>query len=62
MNNPRGDRAMQRRDLSESRPREWIDNELVGCEFQDVRHRKRLRQLNDVLDRVVSFVESGLEC
>lgn len=23
----------------------WIDNEVVGCKFQDVRHGKRLRQL-----------------
>ena len=23
----------------------WIDNEVVGCEFPDVRHGKRLRQL-----------------
>jgi len=45
MKNPRGVRATQRRDVSESRSREWIDNEVVGCEFEDVRHRKRLRQL-----------------
>jgi hypothetical protein len=36
---------MQCRDFSESRSTEWIDNEMVGCEFEDVRHRKRLRQL-----------------
>lgn len=24
---------------------EWIDNEVVGCHFEDVRHRKRLRHL-----------------
>ena len=23
----------------------WIDNELMGCEFPDARHGKRLRQL-----------------
>ncbi len=34
---------MQGRDFPESR--EWIDNEMVGCEFDDVRHRKRLRHL-----------------
>lgn len=46
---------MQRRDSSESRSREWIDNEMVGCEFEDVRHRKRLRQLLEQLsDRVGS--------
>lgn len=36
-------RAVQGRDFSESR--EWIDNEMVGCEFDDVRHRERLLQL-----------------
>jgi hypothetical protein len=45
MKNPRGVRATQRRDFSVSRSREWIDNEVVGCEFDDDRHRKRLRQL-----------------
>ena len=45
MKNPRGVRATQRRDFSGSRSREWIDNEVVGCEFEDVRHRKRLRHL-----------------
>ena len=28
---------------------EWIDNEVVECEFQDVRHGKRLRQLLEQL-------------
>ena len=45
MKNPRGVRARQRRDFSESRSKDWIDNEVVGCEFEDVRHGKRLRQL-----------------
>jgi hypothetical protein len=27
----------------------WIDNEVVGCEFQDARHGKRLRQLLEQL-------------
>jgi len=46
---------MQRRDFSESRSREWIDNEMVGCEVEDVRHRKRLRQLLEQFsDRVGS--------
>jgi hypothetical protein len=27
----------------------WIENEVVGCEFPDVRHGKRLRQLLDQL-------------
>ena len=43
MKDPKVVRAVQGRDFSEYR--EWIDNEMVGCEFDDVRHRKRLRQL-----------------
>jgi hypothetical protein len=27
----------------------WIDNEVVGCDFEDVRHGKRLRQLLEQL-------------
>jgi hypothetical protein len=27
----------------------WIDNEVVGCQFQDLRHGKRLRQLLEQL-------------
>ena len=27
----------------------WIDNELMGCEFPDARHGKRLRQLLEQL-------------
>jgi hypothetical protein len=55
MSNPRGVRAVHRPDFSESRPREWIDNEMVGCQFEDVRHRKRLRQLLEQFsDRVGS--------
>jgi hypothetical protein len=34
---------------AESRSDEWIDNEVVGCEFEDVRHGKRLRQLLEQL-------------
>lgn len=49
MRNPRGVRATQRRDFSESQSREWIDNEVVGCEFEDVRHRKRPRHLLEQL-------------
>ena len=45
MKNPRSVRAKQCRDFSEPRSREWIDNEVVGCAFEDVRHRKRFRQL-----------------
>src|SRR5271157_5369580 len=55
MSNPRGVRAARRRDFSESRSREWIDDEMVGCEFEDVRHGKRLRQLLEQFsDRVGS--------
>ena len=44
---------MQRRDFSEYR--EWIDNEMVGCELDDIRHRKRLQHLLEHLsDRVGS--------
>lgn len=28
---------------------QWIENEVVGCKFQDVRHGKRLRQLLEQL-------------
>ncbi len=31
----------------------WIDNEVVGCEFEDVRHGKRLRQLLEQLSHRV---------
>jgi hypothetical protein len=55
MKNPRDVQVAQRRDFSEPRSREWIDNEVVGCEFEDVRHRKRLRQLLEQFsDRVGS--------
>src|SRR5580692_3062012 len=33
------------RESSESPADEWINNEVMGCEFQDVRHGKRMRQL-----------------
>jgi Transposase DNA-binding len=36
-------------DSSESRPDEWIDHEVMGCDFQDVRHSKRMRQLLEQL-------------
>ena len=55
MKKPRGVHAAQCRDFSGSRSREWIDNEVVGSEFDDVRHRKRLRQLLEQFsDRVGS--------
>ncbi len=45
MKNPSGIQAVPDRDFSEPRSREWIEDEAVRCEFEDVRHRKRLRQL-----------------
>lgn len=46
---------MQRQDFSESRSSKWIDHEMVGCEFENLRHRKRLRQLLEQFsDRVGS--------
>jgi hypothetical protein len=35
------------------RSEDWIDNEMVGCEFEDVRHGKRLRQLLEQLSHRV---------
>src|SRR5271170_659001 len=35
--------------FADLRSAEWIDNEFVGCEFEDVRHGKRLRQLLEQL-------------
>jgi hypothetical protein len=55
MKKPGGVRAKRRRDISEPRSGEWIDNEVMECEFEDVRHRKRLRQLLEQFsDRVGS--------
>jgi hypothetical protein len=34
----------------------WIENEVVGCEFPDVRHGKRLRQLLEQLSSRVGGV------
>lgn len=31
----------------------WLDNEVMGCEFQDVRYGKRLRQLLEQLSSKV---------
>jgi hypothetical protein len=49
MRKPQCDRAPDYRESSESRSEEWINNEVMGCKFQDVRHGKRLRQLLDQL-------------
>lgn len=46
MQSPRGVRANTVLGFSESRSREWIDNEVVGCEFEDLRYRKRLRHFS----------------
>ena len=37
--------VQSRESSADFRAEEWIDNESVGCEFEDVRHGKRLRQL-----------------
>ncbi len=49
MRKPRRVQATECRESSECRPDEWIDNELMGCKFQDVRHGKRMRQLLEQL-------------
>src|ERR1039458_8751381 len=43
------DSVERRRASDEAGTDAWIDNEVVGCEFQDVRHGKRLRQLLEQL-------------
>jgi hypothetical protein len=49
MRMPRRVRGPKRRESSASRSDEWIENEVVGCDFEDVRHGKRLRQLLEQL-------------
>ena len=50
MRNRRQVEGVDSRDSSvDFRADRWIDNEVVGCEFQDVRHGKRLRQLLEQL-------------
>src|SRR5271170_7946632 len=49
MKKPRRVRATQRQESSESRSDKWIDHEVIGCQFQDVRHGKRMRQLLEQL-------------
>ena len=44
-NQQRGEGMECRKSSADFRTEEWIDNEVVGCEFEDVRHGKRLRQL-----------------
>lgn len=41
------------RAVVEERTDSWIDNEVVDCEFQDIRHGKRLRQLLEQLSNKV---------
>jgi hypothetical protein len=43
----------RRRATDEAGTDAWIDNEVVGCEFEDVRHGKRLRQLLEQLSSKV---------
>jgi hypothetical protein len=40
-----GQGVQYRESSADFRSEEWIDNKVVGCEFEDVRHGKRLRQL-----------------
>src|SRR5579872_5052260 len=49
MRKPRRVRATKYRESSESRSDKWIDHEVIGCQFQDVRHGKRMRQLLEQL-------------
>jgi len=44
-----GQGVQGRKSSADFRPDEWIENEVVGCEFEDVRHGKRLRQLLEQL-------------
>ncbi len=41
--------ATERQDTSDFLSDKWIENEVVGCHFQDARHGKRLRQLLEQL-------------
>src|ERR1039457_6192095 len=41
--------ATKRRNASDFLSDKWIENEVVGCQFQDARHGKRLRQLLEQL-------------
>ena len=47
--------ATKRQDASDFLSDKWIENEVVGCQFQDARHGKRLRQL---LERLLGRVGS----
>jgi hypothetical protein len=47
------DGVERRRASDEAGTDAWIDNEVVGCEFEDVRHGKRLRQLLEQLSSKV---------
>jgi hypothetical protein len=41
--------ATKRRNASDFLSDKWIEDEVVGCQFQDARHGKRLRQLLEQL-------------
>jgi len=47
------DSVERRRATAEAGTNAWIDNEVVGCEFEDVRNGKRLRQLLEQLSSKV---------
>jgi hypothetical protein len=49
MNQKQSLRSVGCGEASDERADAWIDNEVVGCDFQDVRHGKRLRQLLEQL-------------
>ncbi len=48
-NQRRGEGIECRESSADFRTNEWIDNEVVGCDVEDVRHGKRLRQLLEQL-------------
>ena len=45
--------SREHRESSEEYAAEWIEDEMLGCQFADVRHGKRLRQLLSQLSRRV---------
>jgi hypothetical protein len=48
-----GQGVQGRESFADFRSEDWIDIEVVGCEFEDVRHGKRLRQLLEQLSHIV---------
>jgi Transposase DNA-binding len=41
--------AEKSREVVADQEEDWIENEVMGCEFEDVRHGKRLRNLLEQL-------------